>query len=110
MFWFDEETTINDNDISNKPAHFLKYTSLYVHVDQIKNDENYYNGRPSSIIHKHVVSNDAFGDIVTRTYISPVYYKLNTTTISQFRVYVTDEFNQLVDLHDQSISYVSEIK
>ena len=79
-------------------------------MDQIKNDENYYNGSASDIIHKHVVGNDAFGDVVTRTYISPVYYKLNSTTISQFRVYVTDEFNQLVDFHDQSISYVFEIK
>ena len=55
-------------------------------MDQIKSDENYYNGRPSDITHKHVVGNDAFGVIVTRSYISPVYYKVNTTTTSQFRV------------------------
>ena len=36
LFGFDEEKTITDNDISNKAAHFLKYTSVYVHVDQIK--------------------------------------------------------------------------
>ena len=52
LFGFDEEKTITDNDISNKPAHFLKYTNLYVHVDQIKNVENYYNGSPSDIIKK----------------------------------------------------------
>ena len=43
LFRLDEEKTITDNDISNKPEHFLKYTNLYVHVDQIKNDKNYYN-------------------------------------------------------------------
>ena len=110
FFGFDEEKTITDNDISNKPTHFLKYTNLYVHVDQIKNDKNYYNGSPSDIIHKNIVGNDAFGDIVTWTYPHPLYYKLNTTTINQFRVYVTDEFNELVDFHDQPISYVFEIK
>ena len=36
LFGIDEEKTITDNDISNKAAHFLKYTSLYLHVDQIK--------------------------------------------------------------------------
>ena len=66
LFGFDEEKTITDNDISNKPENFLNYTNLYEHVDQIKNDENYYNDRPSDIIHKHAVGNDAFGDIVTR--------------------------------------------
>ena len=74
---------------------------MYIHVDQIKNYENYYNGRTRDIIHMHVVGNDAFGDIVTRTYTNPVHYLLNTTAINQFRVYITDEFNQLVDFHNQ---------
>ena len=58
LFGFDEEKIITDNRISNKPAHFLKYTNLYMHVDQIKYDENYYNGSPCDIIDKHVVGND----------------------------------------------------
>ena len=108
LFGFDEEKPIDDNDISSKPASFLKYTHLYIHADQINNDENYYNGKPSDIIHMHVVGNDAFGDIVTRMYTNPVYYQRNTTTINQFRVYITDEFNQFVDFHNKPISYVFE--
>ena len=56
LFGFDEEKPINNNDISSKLASFQNYTHLYIHVDQIKNEENYYNGRPSDIMHMHITS------------------------------------------------------
>jgi hypothetical protein len=110
LLGFNAPKSITTTTVSDKPAHFIRYPNLFLHVDQIRNNENYFNNSPSDIIHKHPVTNEPFGGFVFTTFENVIYRKLNNITINQLRIYITDEHKELINFHGQPISYVFEIK
>lgn len=100
---------ITDIATSNNPVCFTPYKMLYVHLKQLKNNFNYYNGMKSDILAKIPVTNDNFGTLVRCKFDLPYITILDNTTINSLELTITDENNNIVDFHGMPVVYTLEI-
>ena len=79
---------------------------LYVHLEQIKNNQNYFNGKKTDILAKLPKITDEFGTLVQ---YSPYFIPLENANINSLELSITDENNNIIDFHGMPIYYTLEI-
>ena len=80
---------------------------LCVHLKQIKNNHNYFNGFKTDILVP--ATNDEFGTLVQYKVDSPYSIPLANTTINCLELSITDKNNKIIDSHGMLIYYALEI-
>ena len=109
MLGFKDTIVITKNAISKRAVSFLPHKMLYVHLKQIKNNHNYFNGIKTDILAKVPATNDEFGTLVQYKVDSPYFIPLENTTINSLELSITDENNKIIDFHVMPFYYTLEI-
>ena len=109
LLGFTSTQTISTSATSNKPINFFPHKMLYVHLKQIKNNYNYYNGNKSDILARVPVTRDGFGTLVQHKFDRPYVNILDNTTISCLEFTITDENDDIIDFHNMPVFYTLEI-
>lgn len=94
--------------IGDKPINFAPFGSLYIHLNQVKTENNIVDGAPSTVMAVVPVSDTPFGKSFTLRYDKPEFRELINGTISELAVRVTDENNREIDNHGLPMSIVLE--
>ena len=93
----------------DRPLDFAVIKSLYVHLSDINDSHNYHNGSPSDVLAVIPIENKSFGDIVTVRFEHPEFKRLKNGAITELKLVVKDEKNNVVDNHGLPMSCVLEI-
>ena len=93
----------------DRPLDFAVIKSLYVHLSDINESHNYHNGSPSDVLAVIPIENKSFGDIVTVRFEHPEFKRLKNGAITELKLVVKDEKNNVVDNHGLPMSCVLEI-
>ena len=109
LLGFRDTIVITKNAISKRAVNFLPHKMLYVHLKQIKNNHNYFNGNRTDILAKLPATNDEFGTLVQYKVDLPYFIPLENTTINSLELSITDENNNIIDFHGMPIYYTLEI-
>ena len=109
LLGFNNTSTVTNSRISNKPVNFFPHKMLYVHLKQIKNCDNYFNGKKSDILARVTGTNDEFGTLVQYKFDLPYYIPLQNTTINSLELSITDESYNIIDFHSMPVFYTFEI-
>lgn len=109
LLGFDMIQTITNSATSNNPVNFLPNKMLYIHLKQLKNNRNYFNGNKSDILAKVPITNDEFGTLVHYKFDLPYIIQLDNLTINSLELTITDENNNIIDFHNMPIFYTFEI-
>ena len=83
--------------------------SLYVHLSDINESHNYYNGSPSDVLAVIPIENKSFGDIVIVRFEHLEFKRLKNGAITELKLVVNDEKNNVVDNHGLLMSCILEI-
>ncbi len=109
LLGFNSAQIINSTATSNNPIDFLSLKMLYVHLNCLKNNDNYYNGNRSNILARIPVTNDNFGTLVQHKFDFPYVNIIDNTTINTLELTITDENGNIVDFHGMPVFYTLEI-
>ena len=109
LLGFKDTIVITKNAISKRAVNFLPHKMFYVHLKQIKNNHNSFNGIKTDILAKVPATNDEFGTLVQYKIDSPYFIPLENTTINSSELSITDENNNIIDFHGMPIYYTLEI-
>lgn len=109
LLGFNTTKIITKYSVSNGPVNFTPFKLLYVHLKQLKNNCNYFNGYKSDILLKIPVTNNKFGTLVQHKFDLPFYAVLDNTTINNLELVITDENNKIIDFHGMPVFYTLEI-
>ena len=109
LLGFKDVIVITMNSISKRAVNFLQHKILYVHLKQIKNNHNHFNGIKTDILAKVAATNDEFGTLVQYKVDSPYFILLENTTINSLELSITDENNKIIDFYGIPIYYTLEI-
>ena len=93
----------------DRPLDFAVIKSLYVHLSDINESHNYLSGSPSDVLAVIPIENKSCGDIVTVRFEHPEFQRLKNGTITELKLVVKDEKNNVVDNHGLPLSCVFEI-
>ena len=85
---------------------FAVIKSLYVHLLDINESDNYHNGSPSDVLAVIPIENKSFGDIVTVRFEHLEFKRLKNGAITELKQV---EKNNVVDNHGLPMSCVLEI-
>ena len=93
-----------------RPLDFAVIKVLYVHLSNININEshNYHNGSPSDVLAVIPIENKSFGDIVTVRFKHPEFKRLKNGVITELKLVVKDENNNVVDNHALPFIYNNE--
>ena len=84
--------------------------SLNIHCNQINTTNNFFDGKPSSILANVPVMDNIFGNMQTYQFNNPMYKKLGNGTISVLEFSILDQNNKEITHHSEvPISAVIEI-
>ena len=108
MLGFKNTIVITKNAISKRAVNFLPHM-LFVHLKQIKNNHNSFNGIKTDILAKVPATNDEFGTLVQYKVDSPYFIHLENTTINSLELSITAANNNITDFHGMLIYYTLEI-
>ena len=100
---------VNETHYDERTIDFAPYKQLYVHLEQINNAYNFFDGAPSNIFGDVSVENKSFGDIVHTHFSNPEYKQLAHGDISQLSINVCDANGQKINNNGLPISCVLEI-
>ena len=109
LLGFKDTIVITKNAISKRAVNFIPHKMFYVHLKQIKNNHNSFNGIKTDILAKVPATNDEFGTLVQYKIDSPYFNPLENTTINSSELSITDENNNIIDFHGMLIYYTLEI-
>jgi hypothetical protein len=109
LLGFNSTQIISTSATSDNPINFFPHKMLYVHLRQIKNNFNYYNGNKSDILARIPITEDNFGTLVQHKFDRPYVNILDNTTISSLELTLTDEDNNIIDFHGMPVFYTLEI-
>ena len=85
--------------------------SLYVHLSDMNESHNYHNGSPSNVLAVIPIENKSFYiyGIMTVRFEHPKFKRLKNGAITEFKLVVKDENNNVVDKYGLPMSCVSQI-
>lgn len=109
LLGFNMIQTILNSKVSDNPINFFPHKVLYIHLTQLKNNNNYYNGNKSDILAKVPITNDEFGTLVNYKFNLPYVIELDNITINSLELTITDENSNIIDFHNMPIFYTFEI-
>jgi hypothetical protein len=109
LLGFNSTQIISGSATSDKPVNFFPHKMIYVHLKQIKNNFNYYNGNKSDVLATIPITTDSFGTLVQHKFDRPYVNILDNTTISSLELTLTDENNNIIDFHGMPVFYTLEI-
>ena len=112
MLGFSNKRRLNANQTyeNEEPLDFAVYKKLYVHLNQINSDNNFFDGAPTNLLAVVPVENKTFGDVVHMHFNNPTYKRLSGGDITELTVTVRDENGQKINNNGLPISCVLEIK
>ena len=93
----------------DRPLDFAVIKSLYVHLSDINESQNYHNGSPRDVLAVIPIEKKSFGDIVTMRFEHLEFKRLNNGAITELKLVVKDENNTVVDHHGLPMSCVLKI-
>ena len=93
----------------DEPLDFAVIKSLYVHLSDINESYNFHNGSPSDVLAVIPIENKSFGDIVAVRFEHPEFKRLKNGAITELKLVVKDENNNVVDNNGLPMSCVLEI-
>jgi hypothetical protein len=109
LLGFNSTQIISTSATSDNPINFFPHKMLYVHLRQIKNNFNYYNGNKSDILARIPITEDNFGTLVQHKFDRPYVNIVDNTTISCLEFTITDENDDIIDFHNMPVFYTLEI-
>ena len=72
----------------DRPLDLAYMKSLYVHLSDINESHNYYNGSQSNVLAVFPVENKSFSDIVTLRFEHPEFKRLKNGAITELKLVV----------------------
>jgi hypothetical protein len=105
LLGFSSPKVIEKREVSDKAVNFLKFKNLYIHLDQINVEGNYFNSQYSDVLKVIPVTTNTFGESVLHRFKVPTYLKLNNIYINKMRMTITDEKNRIINFNNQPITY-----
>ena len=78
-------------------------------MSDITESHNYHNGSPSDVLVVIPIENKSFGGIVTVRFEHPEFKRLKNGAITELKLVVRNETNNIIDNHGQPMSCVLEI-
>jgi len=102
--WLDEGVYLGDHLVD-----FAIHKSLNVHLDEVSTTGNLVDGRPSTLIGIVPVPCLPLGGATSFSYPNPEFRCLRSGLITELKVGIRDDIEQLIDNHDLPISVVLEI-
>jgi hypothetical protein len=109
LLGFNSTQTISTSANSDNPINFFPRKMIYVHLKQIKNNFNYYNGNKSDILARVPITTDIFGTLVQHKFDRPYVTILDNMTINNLELTITDENDDIIDFHGMPVFYTLEI-
>ncbi len=95
--------------LARSPVDFMGTKTLHIHLEQINSFQNILNGGPSTLLTTVGLGCHAFGEINTLRVEHPELKRLQSGTISEFKVVVLDDRGRRINNHQLPISLVLEV-
>ena len=93
-----------------RPVNFNVSSALHIHLDEVSTNDNFVDGKPSTLIGVVNVPDSTFGSSFAVSIAQPEFRTLTTGTIVELKVRVCDALGRTVNNHTLPMSVSLEVK
>ena len=88
-----------------KPANFLLFKAFHIHCDLVDSNYNFLHGKPSNTLARLPVKMYDFGETINYNMSGFKPRPISKRNFNSFRIWITDENDKIIDLHDFPVCY-----